>query len=203
MARFFPFIAIIFSALLFFLYIKPTYSGTVHDTKQSIAGYDNALAAADRFEQKEAQLTQARVQIPPESLARLSNFLPDGVDNVQLILDMNALAARSGVTLSDFKINGESGSGGSGGGSGGANAPGGNSTPATTAGAPGGGLSANTPIDSLYFSFKGTGSYASFRTFLAGMENSLRPIDVVNLAVTVSDTGVYTYDTTVRIYWLH
>lgn len=195
MSRFLPFIAIIFAVLLFFLYVKPTYSGPIHDTKQAIKGYDDALAAADRFQQKEAQLTQARAQIPPESLARLSEFLPDGVDNVQLILDMDALAARSGVTLSDFNIQGAPGSSDAG------------STSDTTQSTGGlqpisGGLTSSSPIDSLNLTFKATGTYTAFRTFLAGMENSLRPIDVVNLNVSESQTGVYDYDVTVRIYWL-
>jgi hypothetical protein len=49
-----------------------------------------------------------------------------------------------------------------------------------------------------------TGTYAQFRTFLAGVEQSLRPLDIVNLTVTPNTTGgAYKYDLTIRIYWLH
>jgi len=210
MSRLIPFLAIVFAIALFFLYIKPTYSGTIADTRQQIASYDQALAAADRFQKKEAELTQARAQIPAESLARLSEFLPDGVNNVQLILDMDALAARSGVTLSDFSTQGSDSS---------TDDQSQASTPSTTASpdagmdagaVPGpdmamggtGALTSSSPIDSLTLTFKATGTYDAFRSFLSGMENSLRPLDVIDLDVTKSDTGVYAYTMSVRIYWL-
>jgi len=207
MSRLIPLIAIVFAIALFFLYIKPTYSGTIADTRSQIASYDQALAAADRFQTKEAELTQARAQIPAESLARLSEFLPDGVNNVQLILDMDALAARSGVTLSDFATQGDDSSTGDQS----QTTPATTASPDATAGAvpspdmamgDAGALTSSSPIDSLTLTFKATGTYDAFRSFLAGMENSLRPLDVIDLDVTKSDTGVYAYTMSVRIYWL-
>ena len=198
MQRLLPLIILVFAIALFFMYVKPTYSGSISTTRAQIASYDDALAAAQRFQQKEAQLTQERAQIPSDSLARLSAFLPDGVDNVQLILDLDALAARSGVTLSDFSTQGDSGS----------SAPAAaNTTPASSGSSiptlgQQNALSANSPIDSLKLTFKATGSYAAFRTFLSGMENSLRQMDITDLQVTQSNTGVYSYAVTVRIYWL-
>lgn len=203
MSRLLPLIALIFAIALFFLYVKPTYSGPISETRAQIASYNDALAAAERFQQKEAQLTEQRSQIPADSLMRLSEFLPDGVDNVQLILDLDALAARSGITLSDFSTQASSN---------GANAA--NSTPSTTvagSASPIGssiptlgqaGLSSNTPTDSLNLTFKATGTYPAFRNFLAGVENSLRQLDMTDLQVTQSETGVYSYSVTVRIYWL-
>lgn len=195
MSRILPLIALVFAIVLIFVYIKPTFSGQIADTRTQIASYNDALAAASHFQEKEAQLTQQRAQIPPDSLSRLSEFLPDGVDNVQLILDLDALAARSGITLADFNTLGSSNTG---------------SKPATASAAPAGtipalgqqSLSASSPIDSLSLTFKATGTYPAFRSFLAGMESSLRPLDVTDLQVTKSDTGVYTYAVTVRIYWL-
>jgi hypothetical protein len=203
MQRTLPLIALVFAIALFFLYVRPTYSGPISTTRSQISSYDDALAAAQRFQQKEAELTQQRAQIPADSLARLSEFLPDGVDNVQLILDLDALAARSGVTLSDFSTQGSTA---------GSNTS--NSTPATAAtpspdstdgSVPTLGqanLGANAPVDSLELTFKATGTYAAVRSFLAGIENSLRPLDVTDLQVSQSDTGVYSYAMTVRIYWL-
>lgn len=188
MSRLIPFLAIAFAIAVFFLYIRPTYSESIVKTREQIQNYDNALVAAERFEEKEAQLSQARSQIPSESLARLNSFLPDGVDNVQLILDMDALAARSGMTLSDFDTQTGTDDGTSG-------------TP-TASGVETLGLISTTPIDSINLTFKATGTYTSFRAFLAGMENSLRPLDVVSIDVEESATGVYTYGITTRIYWL-
>lgn len=196
MQRLLPLLVLVFAIALFFMYVKPTYSGPISTTRAQISSYNDALAAAQRFQQKEAQLTQERAQIPSDSLARLSAFLPDGVDNVQLILDLDALAARSGVTLSDFNTQGNSGSSASA-----------NSTPPSSGSSiptlgQQNALQANSPTDSLSLTFKATGSYSAFRTFLAGMENSLRQMDITDLQVTQSNTGVYSYAVTVRIYWL-
>ncbi|MES2225680.1 MAG: hypothetical protein V4480_02625 [Patescibacteria group bacterium] len=183
-SRLLPIGALVIAIALFFLYVKPTYTGPIQETKTKIDSYTAALAAADRFSEKEAQLTQQRAAIAPDSLQRLNEFLPDGVDNVQLILDLDALAARSGMTLSNFDIKNQD---------------------QTTAANPATGLAlqSNTPVDSIDLTFSGVGTYSAFRALLAGMENSLRPLDVVNLGVVESQTGVYTYNMTVRIYWLH
>lgn len=190
MARLIPFLAIMIAIAAFFLYIRPTFTGPIHETREQIKNYDNALAAADRFQMKEAQLAQAKSQIPVESLARLSEFLPDGVDNVQLILDMDALAARSGVTLSEFDVKNTDGTSGTGG------------TGSTSTAQAGLSLISSSPVDSINLTFKATGTYSAFRTFLGGIENSLRPLDVVSLDVDDSATGVYTYTVAIRIYWL-
>jgi hypothetical protein len=182
MSRLLPILAIIFSIAIIFVYIRPTYSGTISDLNTKIDQYNDALEAAERFQRKEAELTQARAQIPPALLERLGQFLPAGVDNVQLILDMDALAARSGVVLSDFNIKSD----------------------AETSPDGGGDLAelSDTPVDSLNLTFKATGTYPAFRSFLEGIENSLRPLDVMQLTLNESTTGVYEYDVAVRIYWL-
>lgn len=184
MSRLMPFIFILLAIALIFGYVRPTWEGQIAQAKADIASYDAALTAASNFSDNEAKLEQERDAIPADQLNRLNVFLPDSVDNVQLILDLNALATRSGVTLSNF---------------------------ATPTGANGTDANAQTQtapnsgplVDSLTLSVSATGSYDGFRAFLAGVEQSLRPLDVSQLSVTDSDTGVYTYQVTFKIYWLH
>jgi hypothetical protein len=181
MIRFLPFLALLIGIGLFFGYIDPTYKGPITEAKTRIKNLDSALAAADRFKQKEAQLTAARNEISPESLKRLDSFLPDGVDNVQLILDLDALAARSGMRLGNFNT----------------------SMPFDTSNQPGTIALANeNPVESLDLTMTGTGTYAAMRTFLAGIESSLRPLDVTDLRVSATETGVYTYGISIRLHWL-
>lgn len=202
-SRIIPLLLVVGAIGLFMGYTQPTYGGSVASLKEEIRGFDTALSAAEQFKQKEAELTQQRAALSQEQLARLEAFLPDSVDNVQLIVDLNSLAARSGVQLSQFDI-AESGTG---------------SDSATTAAAPQAAgpdmdaapltpsnttlaLQSSEPTESLELSVSATGSYAAFRTFLAGVEQSLRPLDVIELSVQDSETGVYTYDVTFRLYWL-
>ncbi len=180
--RIFPIILFLASIGLFFGYIHPTYTGDIASLSADIENYDAALASAKRFKEKEVQLAGNKNTFSAEQIARLESFLPDSVDNVQLILDLNSLASRSGVQLSDFDV-GESGE-----------------SDTAQKGTPS--LVVQAPYDSLDLSVSAVGTYASLRTFLAGVENSLRPLDVVELSVKDSTTGVYTYEITFRLYWL-
>lgn len=180
--RILPLIIVIVAIGLFFAYVHPTYTGNVAVLRAEIQGYDDALVAAEEYSKKEAELVGQRSAIPEDQLARLEAFLPDGVDNVQLILDLNSLAARSGVELSDFDImssekgRDEEGSRFS--------------------------LNSDDLVDSLDLSVSAVGSYESFKKFLQGAESSLRPLDLVELQIDDSTTGIYSYDITFRIYWL-
>jgi Tfp pilus assembly protein PilO len=58
------------------------------------------------------------------------------------------------------------------------------------------------PTESLDVTVRGVGTYASFRTFVEGVERSLRIMDLVELSIEDSETGIYSYDMTFRIYWL-
>jgi len=192
MNRIAPLVIIVLAIAAFFGYIRPTWDGDIAATRQQITDYNNALDAAARFKEKEAALEAERDKLPPDQLARLDAFLPDSVDNIQLILDLNALASRSGLTLSNFTTS---------------NVPNANSGPGSANPTPEGGDGAigaqANPVDSLTISFTGQGTYNAFRTFLAGIEQSLRPLDLSTLVVANSDTGVYSYQITLKFYWLH
>lgn len=187
-SRLSPAVAILLAIGLFFGYVNPTRKGKIAETRAQIESYESALIAAERFKQKESELIIARANVPSDGLARLASFLPDGVDNVQIILDLNALAARSGMTLSDFDTSNDESVGG---------------TESTTVpSADGLAFEEQEPVESLDLTISATGTYTSFHSFLEGIEQSLRLLDVVSVKVTDSDTGVYSYDMTIRLYWL-
>lgn len=188
-SRIVPLLMIIGAAGLFIGYTQPTYSRSIADLSIEIRDLNTALSAARAFKEKEIQLTGERNALSEEQLMRLESFLPDSVDNVQLIVDLNSLAARSGVRLSEFDIASSEQGGAAGA------IPLDQGTGALA-------LGASEPTDSLDLSVAATGSYVAFQTFLTGVEKSLRPLDVVELSVEDSNTGVYTYDITFRLYWL-
>jgi len=188
MYRLIPILMLLGAVGLFLGYVQPTYTVDIAALTSEIRDYDAALAAAKQFKEKEIELTQQQATIPSDQLARLDAFLPDSVDNVQLILDLNSLATRSGVQLSEFDIVGMDDDGQE------------SSEPGTPQAAfP---LESDDPVESIELSFSATGTYLAFRTFLDGVEASLRPLDIVELSIQDSQTGVYTYDITLRLYWL-
>lgn len=180
--RILPIVVLLIAIGIFFGYVHPTYTGKVASLRADIHGYDAALVAADAYSKKEAELLQKRNEIPAEGLARLEAFLPDGVDNVQLILDLNSLASRSGLTLADFDIVEHADEN---------NQQGDHVT-----------LVSDDMIDSLDLSVSAVGSYDAFKKFLQGAELSLRPLDVVELNIETADNSLYRYDIKFRIYWL-
>jgi hypothetical protein len=179
MSRLIPILSIVFAIAVFFGYISPTYNGAITTDKQQIQSYDSALTAATAFSQKENQLLAEKNAIPAAELTRLQAYMPDSVDNVQLILDLNSLATRSGISLSDFQV-----------------ADNATSTDPTT------GLPSSSLTNSLDLSVSATGTYSAFETFLAAAEQSLRPLDVTEITIKTDTTGVYQYKITFRIYWL-
>jgi len=183
--RFLPILLIVIAIGVFFAYTSPAYTGKVASAKQEVASLDSALAAADAFKERENQLERERLALPADKLARLEAFLPDNVNNIQLILDLDALAARSGVRLSNFNVGEQPAEG-------------------SNQGNAGGDLSLQETetVGNLEITVTATGSYAAFRSFLEASERSLRLLDLVSVNVKAERSGVYTYDMTFRIYWL-
>ncbi len=174
MNRILPIAAFVIALAIFFGYVNPTWTGTIADTQAAITADNQALSAASDYANRQNQLASARNAIDPAALQRLSTFLPDSVNNVRLILDLDALAARSGLSLTSIDV-----------------------APPSQSSA-----TDNNPVGSVDLSLSASGTYASLKSFLMGVEESQRLLDVTDLSVNGSNTGVYSYRMTVRLYWL-
>jgi Tfp pilus assembly protein PilO len=171
-----PIILIVLAIGLFVWYINPTY-GTITELRAEAAQYDMALNRSQELIAVRDALLSKYNMIPSNDLARLRKLLPDHVDNVRLILDMNNIAAQYGMTLANISL--------------------------TETSAEGNELGADTsPLGAIEFSFSVRSTYNNFLDFLADLENSLRIVDVVNVSFTADATALSTYRVTVRTYWL-
>ena len=176
-----PALALIVAAGIFFFYVNPTWSGPIAAMKTAITSDDKALTAAITYATQQNELAAKRNTIDPADLTRLTTFLPSSVDNVGLILDLNALAARSGLTLSNIDV----------------------MTTAVAAKSGSDSVSAPTnPVGSVNLALTAVGTYTALQAFLRGIETSQRLLDVRELVVKGSDTGVYTYQMKITLYWL-
>lgn len=175
-----PIFALIIAAGIFFGYVNPTWTVSIAGAKAVIANDDQAIAAANVFIAQQNKLASARNAIDPANIARITAFLPDSVDNVGIILNLNALAARSGLSISNLDIMANSA----------ANAP-------AAAGA------TSNSVNSTNLSLTAVGTYSALQAFLTGVEKSQRLLDVRDMVVKGSDTGVYSYQMILRLYWLH
>lgn len=189
-------VALVAAGGIFFAYTKPAYD-TVQASQVQIAQYNQALDKAAELQQLKQGLLSRYNAFDPQALGRLQKLLPDHVDNIALILDLDSIASRYGLALQNVDV---SRSGGT------------TPTNQTAIGAVG---SSNRGYDSLTLTFSTQGTYANFLQFLTDLETSLRVVDLVSLKVASGASGgapsgsvkgpsepTYSYTITLRTYWL-
>lgn len=177
-SRVLPVLALLVATLIFFMYTKQVYEGSVQMHKQKIAEDESALRAAADYAENASRLLAEKDAMDQDALARLEKMLPDSVDNVQAILDLDGLAESTGIALASIDVSRAS------------------ALEATEESAD------QSLVGSVQVSLSGKGTYAAFQKFLKGIETSQRLLDITDLSVSGSDTGVYTYQLSARLYWL-
>jgi hypothetical protein len=150
--------------------------------------YNEALTNAGKLKDKIDTLEQAQKSISPEDLAKLDKFIPDHIDNINLIIDINNIAETEGMTIKDVKVrSGDKGSEAN-------SALEGLSTEATASG--------RNTIASTYLSFSVVGDYEALLGFLDNLANSLRVADVTSLSFSVDDKGENQYNFEIKTHWV-
>ncbi|MEK9176757.1 MAG: hypothetical protein AAB923_00505 [Patescibacteria group bacterium] len=178
MKLFIPVIFLLISGALFFGYVNPTYT----QMKTLIAEanqYDNALTRSRELQSVRDQLLARYNAFPQDGITRLEKLVPDHVDNVRLILDFDAMASRYGMRVKNVSIESDESR--------------------SQAGQIGPSQSAS---ESVILSFSISGTYDTYRKFLADLEHSLRIVDVAGLTFGTNDTGVFDYRVRLKTYWL-
>ena len=207
---------------VFFMYVKPRYDA-IETIKSDIAGYQTNLVTANKIKTSREDLIQKYNNIPASDLTNLKTLLPDSVDNIRLIIQIDSLATTNGlstlrnvnyqssdtVTTSATTVGGTPAT----------------ATPAsasaTTTGVAGQSpVNARKPYGSLTVSFQTTGQYKNFLTFLSALEQNLRMVDVTNVDFSTTENvstgstsssgtslgqgivGNITYKVTLTTYWL-
>lgn len=179
-------IALVSAGGVFFTYTKPTYDAS-GATRAEIAEYDAALTkAAELQELKQTLLTRYNT-FSREDIDRLKKMLPDHIDNVRLILDLDNLAGANGLALQNVVVS----------------TPSSESQAQTAASAI---SSSRQGYDSVTLSFTTIASYETFLKFLSDLQTSLRIVDLVSLKLAPSGAPggalLYSFDITLRTYWL-
>ncbi|MEK7509160.1 MAG: hypothetical protein AAB605_00425 [Patescibacteria group bacterium] len=173
---------------LFFLYTKPAYD-SVRAIQEKITQYDQALDKAAELQRLKQSLLSRYNAFNPIDIDRLHKLLPDHVDNVRLVLDLDTLAGQHGFALQNVVIDTAG------------------SVKTAEQAAPTIGPNRQT-FDSLTLRFATAGTYPEFVEFIMAIEQSLRIVDVVALTMDVDSAApaggepVYRFDITLRTYWL-
>ncbi len=178
MKLFTPILFLAIAGAIFFLYINPTYVG-MQSVLAEQSQFDAALSRSRELQDVRDQLLSRYNTFPQTDLARLQKLVPDHVDNVRLILDFDSMASKYGMRVRNVVIE----------------------TPNERVSRDQLGPDENT-YESVILSFNVSGSYDTFRQYLADLEKSLRLVDVVGLSFTANETGIYEFTFHIKTYWL-
>lgn len=155
-----PFIIIALCGTMYFLYISPTLAD-IDERRGKLAEYRNALEQTKELKIQRDNAITASNNIGEADLARLSRIIPEKFDGVLFVNDINAIATRNGVKMSDFSTNETE-------------------TASRDVSAEG---EAEKPYKTVTVSFKLTGQYDQFIKFMKELESSLQLIDVSVLSI--------------------
>ena len=169
---------------LFFLYTKPAYDG-VEALESTNESYDLALQKAAELQNLKQSLLSRYNSFNREDIERLNKLLPDHVDNVRLVLDLDSLASKHNIALQNITVT----------------RPNAETSSSETIGP------TRQAYDSVTLKFATSGTYENFKSFLLDLENSLRIVDLIGLTINADTAAAgeaqsYRFDVTLRTYWL-
>ena len=188
-------IAVVLAGGIFFFYTQPTYD-SVQATQAQIAQYNAALDKATELQQLKQTLLSRYNAFNPTDIGNLQKLLPDSVDNVALILDIDNLANHYGLALENVDVSSSASQ---------------TAASQTAIGAIG---TSDQKYASLTLAFSTRGTYDNFVQFMTDLESSLRILDLVSLTISSDSASatatagqaaaqpIYDYDITLRTYWL-
>jgi hypothetical protein len=180
-----PLILVAASIGLFVLYTNPAYQGPggVKSLQAQVASYDDALNKSQELKSVRDQLLSKYNTFASENKEKLLDMLPDNVDNIRLVIDINNIASRHSLAVKNLELGNTE-----------------NSKAVRNAAALGG---SGSSVGSVNLGFTVTADYDRFLAFLSDLEHSLRLVDIESISFDVSQTNINDYSIKIRTYWLH
>ena len=174
---------------VFTVFVRPRYQN-IQAMRKEVASSSTNLSTASKLEQSRSELITTYNSISKSDLDSIKTLLPDSVDNIRLIIQINSLANKNGLSVLrnvDYKSDQDKSAG--------------------TAVTP---EAAKRPYGEFTVSFQTNGQYKNFLAFLSDLEQNLRLVDIVSVEfnTTEAPTGgntlssFLTYKVTLKTYWL-
>jgi hypothetical protein len=187
------------SVTIFVVFTNPIYNQITEQKKQQ-KDLNEALDNARNLEIERDKLTTKYNGIAPENLEKIKKLLPDNVDNIRLILEIESLASPYSMALKDVQyspvVEDDK-----------------TDSPASSRIISGGGDDRGQAVknyDSWDLAFSTTSTYSNFLNFTRSLENNLRIIDISSIQFTSvagaatgsSSPEVYRFGFKIKTYWL-
>lgn len=180
MRLFLPIILVVAAIGLFVVYTNPTYQGTKALTTQ-VNAYNDALNKSQELRKVRDNLLSKRNTFSADDMQKLKEILPDNVDNIRLIIDINNIASRHGLSLGGVNLG---------------DIAGGGASKNVLAGSSGG------PVGTVDVGFSVTTTYDGMLSFLGDLEHSLRIVDVEKISFGTGSSDQNAFIIGIRTYWL-
>ncbi len=193
MKSIFPLVLIAATVGLFFFEVKPIYS-EVSDLRAQSAQYDQALAMSQELGSLRDKLSAKLDSFLQADLDRLGHFLPQQLDTVRIILDVDGIGVRNGIKLNDLKVATDASQSASAASA--PAAPAGFTNPKATTG----------QFQTVTVSFNFDSTYAQGVNFLKDAEQSLRLLDGASVKIKPLEgktAGLYSFDVSFKTYWVN
>ena len=171
-----PIILVIVSGVAFWMFINPRYAH-VQELRAQAAQFDEALNRSKELIGIRDKLLSKYNTFDTDDLERLHKLLPDTVDNVRLILDIDGIAGKYGMTIRNVTVKEAA-------------------LPADTIGP------STESFGSIGLEFSTAASYENFVRFLTDLEESLRIVDVTDISFSADESDFYQYTVALKTYWL-
>ncbi len=198
-----PFIFIALSVVAGFLYVKPLFS-EVNTLRSDMNSYNQALTNSKNLQKTRDNLIGSYKSISQTDKDRLSKFLPNSVNNIQLILEIQHIASKHNLSIKNISF-----------------------TPPVAEPLPKEEAkdtkTTNTsktakkkevsPFGVFDLEFKTKSDYITFTKFIKDLEQNLRLIDIVGVSFTVPtavqgkqpvdfDPNIFDFTVKIKTYWL-
>ncbi len=183
MKSFLPFIVIGICIALYYMYMAPTYADiTALSTTKS--EYTSALANIALLKSHRDAILAQYSAIDPSNIAKLQEIIPGTSNSVDVVSNINALAAQYGMSIRQVKIT----------------EPQTEDRTAVDSTAP------TAPYQTSTITFSTTGPYQQFTLFLHDLESNIRLFDVTSLSIASDQktptAQLFDYTVTVNTYSL-
>ena len=189
-----PIILIGISITVFVMFTKP-FMDDVGNLSTQLSSRNEALDTSKTLGEEKEKLVNKYNSISKDDLAKLQKLLPDNIDNIRLILEIEKIALPYGMVLKDVKYD---------------------ATDPATGTSQGGKITKGTPTNYGVWdlSFSTTGTYGNFLNLLKDLEKNLRIVDISSIQFSSNTTSglgsslnplssdSYKYDFQIKTYWL-
>ncbi len=172
---------VLLAVAILLLYIRPTIT-EVRAVQDQIAVYENELTRVTDVNTRLSEHTSAINKLPLTDVQALERYLPNSLDEINIMRDLQAIAAEIGVTVGSIDFGGKQTQ---------SQSEGEEPTNQTLTG-----------IESISFSFSGESDYDTLKNFLRALEVNNYQFAVDSLEVTPSQEGLLSFELNVLVYVL-